>query len=182
MPRAAKSIDKIAFIGMMGAGKTFCAKTLAKKLHWRDLDSDVIIERREKMSIPQIFRNKGESYFRTVESRVIKDLLVKPQTVLSLGGGVVCRKVNRSLLKKKSFVIWLKAKPEVIQKRTSKTANRPLLNVDDPKRKINDLIRERDNYYRQCAHVVVVNNGGNILSKLARIPQIRSMMRANIQN
>jgi shikimate kinase len=182
MPRAAKSIDKIAFIGMMGAGKTFCARTLAKKLHWRDLDSDVIIERREKMSIPQIFRNKGESYFRTVESRVIKDLLVKPQTVLSLGGGVVCRKVNRSLLKKKSFVIWLKAKPEVIQKRTSKSANRPLLNVDDPKRRINEIIKERDSYYRQCAHVVVTNNGGNILSKLARIPQIRHMMRANIQN
>ncbi len=182
MPRSVRSIDKIAFIGMMGAGKTFCAKSLAKKLHWRDLDSDNIIERREKMSIPQIFRNKGESYFRTVESRVIKDLLVKPQTVLSLGGGVVCRKVNRSLLKKKSFVIWLKAKPDVIHKRTSKTAARPLLNVDDPKRKIDEIIRERENYYRQCAHVVVTNNGGNILTKLARIPQIRIMMRANAAN
>lgn len=182
MPRSPRSIDKIAFIGMMGAGKTFCARTLAKKLHWRDLDSDVIIERREKMSIPQIFRNKGESYFRTVESRVIKDLLVKPQTVLSLGGGVVCRKVNRSLLKKKSFVIWIKAKPEVIHKRTSKTSQRPLLNVEDPKRRINDLIKERDNYYRQCAHAVVINNGGNILAKLSRIPQIRTMMRANAHN
>lgn len=182
MPRSVRSIDKIAFIGMMGAGKTFCAKSLAKKLHWRDLDSDMIIERREKMSIPQIFRNKGESYFRTVESRVIKDLLVKPQTVLSLGGGVVCRKVNRSLLKKKSFVIWLKAKPDVIHKRTSRNSSRPLLNVDDPKRRIDEIIRERENYYRQCAHVVVTNNGGNILTKLARIPQIRSMMRANAQN
>jgi shikimate kinase len=102
--------------------------------------------------------------------------------VLSLGGGVVCRKVNRSLLKKKSFVIWLKAAPDVIHKRTSKSANRPLLNVDDPKRKITEIVKERENYYRQCAHVVVMNNGGNILTKLARIPQIRHMMRANIEN
>lgn len=182
MPRSIKSIDKIAFIGMMGAGKTFCARTLARKLHWRDLDSDVIIERREKMSIPQIFRNKGESYFRTIESRVIKDLLVKPQTVLSLGGGVVCRKVNRALLKKKSFVIWLKAKPDVIYRRTSKSTSRPLLKVENPKARINEIIKERDNFYRQCAHVVVVNNGGDILSKLTRIPQIRAMVRANRQN
>ena len=182
MPRPARSIDKIAFIGMMGAGKTFCAKSLAKKLHWRDLDSDVIIERREKMSIPQIFRNKGESYFRTVESRVIKDLLVKPQTVLSLGGGVVCRKVNRSLLKKKSFVIWVKAAADVIHKRTSKSPHRPLLNVNDPKQRIDEIVREREQYYRQCAHVVVTNNGGNVLSKLARIPQIRHMIRAGKHN
>jgi len=177
MSKSKKFINQIVLIGFMGAGKTHCAHALARELSWRELDSDIIIERREKKSIARIFKVKGESYFRTIESKVIKDLLLKPQTVLAFGGGAVCRKVNRTLIKKRAFVIWLKSSPEVIYRRTRRSKNRPLLNGANPRRIIATLVKERDPLYRECADVIVPNNGGAILPKLSRIPQIRMLIK-----
>lgn len=177
MPKSKKLVTKIAFIGFMGTGKSHCARALSRKLNWRNLDSDVIIERREKKKIARIFKDKGESYFRMIESKVVKDLLLKPETILSLGGGVVCRKVNRTFLKKRAFVIWVKSKPEVIFRRTRQSRNRPLLNNDDPRQVIECLLKEREPFYRRCAHVVVQNNGGAVLPKLTRIPEIRILLK-----
>jgi shikimate kinase len=168
-------IKNIVLIGFMGSGKSHEGGLLAQKLGWRHLDSDEIIERREKMNIARIFKEKGESYFRTVESRVIKDLLLKPQVVLSFGGGAVCRKVNRHFIKRKGFVIWLRISPEVALVRTQKSRNRPLLEVKDRAQAIRDLMKEREPYYRQCANAIVNNNGGSALSKILRLPQIRKI-------
>lgn len=172
-----KNTQPIVFIGFMGSGKSTCARSLAKLLDWRDLDSDVIIERREKKAIPQIFKTKGESYFRTIESKVIKDLLQKPQSVLAFGGGVVCRKVNRVLIRKRAFVVWLKVSSDVLALRTRKSKNRPLLNVRNRKEAIVSLLKERDLYYKRCANVIIPNNSGDVLEKIKRIPRIKELLR-----
>lgn len=169
-------IKNIVLIGFMGAGKSHEGRLLAEKMGWRHLDSDDIIERREKMKIARLFKEKGESYFRTVESRVIKDLLLKPQVVLSFGGGAVCRKVNRHFIRRKGFVVWLRISPEVALSRTQKSKNRPLLDVKDADKAVRDLMKEREPYYRQCADAIVNNNTGSALASLLRLPQIRKAM------
>ncbi|MFT5206765.1 MAG: shikimate kinase [Candidatus Omnitrophota bacterium] len=171
-----KRFDKVVFIGFMGSGKSHAAKELSELTGWRLLESDDIIERREKKTITKIFKDKGESYFRTIESKVIKDLLVKPQTIISLGGGAVCRKVNRSLIKKRAFVIWMNVTPDTIHKRTAKVKKRPLLEVDDPKKVIEELMTEREAFYKQCAHVILDNNSGIVINKLKKLPEIKQLM------
>ncbi|MBF0254771.1 MAG: shikimate kinase [Candidatus Omnitrophica bacterium] len=163
----------------MGAGKTETGQRLADTLGWRYLDSDKIIERRERSSIQKIFKDKGESYFRSVESRVVKDLLLKPQTVLSLGGGVVCRKANRTLIKKRAFVIWLSASAGVIHRRTQGETARPLLNVADPQARIRELLKERKPLYAKCAHAVVPSGGSATIGRIKRLPQIRKIIRSH---
>jgi shikimate kinase len=91
---------------------------------------------------------------------------------------VICRKVNRTLIKKSGLVVWLKAKPAVILRRILKAKGaRPLLNNSDPMQSILDLLEERGPYYRQCSHLTIQNNGGAATSKLARIPQIHQLLK-----
>jgi len=177
-----KGITSVVLIGFMGAGKTHCGRILARELGWRYRDSDAVIEKREGKTVRQVFKTKGESYFRTVESKVIKDLLKKPQSVLSFGGGAVCRKVNRLLIRKGGFVIWIKAKAEVIHRRTKKLNQRPLLNVSEPQKAIVQLLKIREPYYRHCAAIKIFNNGGSVSAKLTSIPQIRQIIRKQRSN
>ncbi len=180
--RTRKGVTSVILIGFMGAGKSHCGKVLAKELGWRYRDSDAIIEKREKKTIRQIFKEKGESHFRTVESKVIKDLLKKPYSVLSFGGGAVCRKVNRALIKKGGLVVWVKANPDVICKRTKKSKSRPLLNGDTSKKEMLQLLKERENYYKQCSAISILNNGGAVLPRLKRIRQIRQIVKKQRTN
>ena len=107
-------MSSIVLIGFMGAGKTTVGKELVKK-GFELIDTDAYIEACEKMSIPDIFAQKGEDYFRQAETKALKTLLVQDkQFVISCGGGMPLREENRKLLKKLGMVVYLRIQPETV--------------------------------------------------------------------
>lgn len=144
----------------MGAGKTTVGRQLAKRLQRQFLDSDHEIEARTGVRIPVIFEIEGESGFRARESQVLTELAAQSDLVLATGGGAVLAVENRQCLRDTGIVIYLHAPPEVLYERTRHDRNRPLLQVDSPQEKLNQLYEQRDPIYRETAHIVVDSKSG----------------------
>lgn len=145
----------IALIGMMGSGKTTISKLLVDKIsEFSFVDTDLIIVERENMTINDIFSLKGEDYFRSVETKVLEDILANDNQVVSTGGGIVKKEQNILLLKEKSIVVYLEASSDVLFERVKNNKERPLLNVSDMKNKIETILSERISLY-QKAHITV---------------------------
>jgi shikimate kinase len=139
----------------MGSGKTTIATRLARELKLRYISTDDMIEKREKRTINEIFTKSGEEYFRDVETEVVREACAMEGVVIDAGGGAVLKNENIAAMKSGGVVvICLTAEPEVIMGRTKKYKHRPLLNVEDPKRKIRDLLAKRAPFYAQCDHCV----------------------------
>lgn len=148
----------IALVGFMGSGKTAVSKKLAAFLKRDFISTDEIIVEREKRSISDIFKDSGERYFRDLEKSVINEVSQKNNLVIDCGGGIVLQKENIDRLKQNGLIFYLRATPEVILERTKGQGHRPLLNVPDPKQKIKELLRERENYYRQADLTIETSN------------------------
>ncbi len=159
----------IVLVGMMGAGKTTVGRELARRLHRRFVDSDHEICARTGVSVPVIFDVEGEAGFRRRESQVIDDLSQEQDLVLATGGGVVLAEENRKVLSERCLVIYLDVPPAVLWERTRHDRNRPLLQVEDPRGRIESLYRERDPLYRAVARVVVPGGRGSAKSMLRKI-------------
>lgn len=140
----------IVLTGFMGTGKSQIGKRLAKKLRMSYLDTDEFIEKREKDSISAIFKKRGEEYFRRLETKIVKEVALLDNYVISTGGGVVLREENIRALKKNAFVVCLLASPEVIFKRTKGDEKRPLLGVNNQKKSIEELLALRKPYYEKA--------------------------------
>ena len=119
------------------------------------MDSDHAIEARLGCSIREYFEREGEDSFRDVEELVIDELTLKPQGVLSTGGGSVLRAANRKHLHERGKVIYLKSSPDELFRRLRHDVNRPLLQVADPLTRLRDLYAIRDPLYRETAHYVL---------------------------
>jgi shikimate kinase len=148
----------IVLVGFMGTGKSAVGKLLAKKLNMDFLESDEMIETREKMSVKDIFEKKGEPYFRLVEKEVVKEASSRKNLVISAGGGAIVDEANLKTLKNSGIIICLKASPEIILKRTKDLKTRPLLNVPDPKKQIEDLLKKREPYYNKADYSIETDN------------------------
>ncbi|MBL7068429.1 MAG: shikimate kinase [Candidatus Omnitrophica bacterium] len=147
-------MKNIVLVGFMGTGKTVIAKSLARRLKMRYVSTDDIIEQREKRPISDIFAKDGESYFRRVEKRIVKEVSLMNNIVVAAGGGVVIDEENLKDLKKRGVVICLNASAEDILERTKTYAHRPLLNVPDPLGKIRELLRAREAYYKRADYQI----------------------------
>jgi len=145
-------MKNIVLVGFMGTGKTTIATKLAHRLKMEYVSTDGLIEKRENRTINEIFTKSGEDYFRGVESEVAREVSGRENLVVDTGGGVVLREENLANLKSTGIVICLKADPEVIMERTKKYKHRPLLNVEDPKRRIMDLLNKRNPLYAKADH------------------------------
>jgi shikimate kinase len=143
-------MNNIILVGFMGTGKSVVGKKLAAKLNRDFVELDDIIETREKMPIKDIFEKKGEPYFRLVEKEVVKEASQRKNIVISAGGGAIIDEENFKNLKNSGTIICLKASPETILKRTIDLKTRPLLNVPDPKKKIEELLKKREPYYNKA--------------------------------
>ncbi len=148
-------MSSIILIGFMGAGKTTVGKELARK-GFELIDTDAYIENCEKMSISEIFAQKGEAYFREVETRTLETLLTqKKQFVISCGGGMPLREENRSLLKELGMVVYLRVRPETVLARLKGDTTRPLLQGDDSGERVRTLIAQREAHYVSSADCVL---------------------------
>ena len=158
-----KYMKNVILIGFMGAGKTAVGIRLSKKLGLDYIDTDQYIEEKEGMSISDIFAQKGEEYFRMLETSVIKELMqLEKPTVFSTGGGMPLREENAKLLKELGIVIYLKAEADTIYARVKGDTKRPLLQCDDPKKKIMDLLKERNPKYEAAGNYAVIVDGKDI--------------------
>jgi shikimate kinase len=106
-----------------------------------------LIEFKEKMAITDIFSNKGEPYFRKAERKTLRKVAKEKNFIVACGGGIVIDPDNVKTMKKTGLMVCLTAKPEVILKRVSGQTHRPLLNVPNPKKQIELLLKLRAPYY-----------------------------------
>ncbi len=150
--------SNVFLVGPMGAGKTTIGRHLAKLLNKQFRDSDRVIEERTGAGIPLIFELEGEAGFRRREKAIIDELTAAHDLVLATGGGAVLDRDNRSRLIKRGFVIYLHAPLEQLVERTRRDRNRPLLQTDDPRKRLQAIMAERDPIYRQVADLIVLTD------------------------
>ncbi|AVR98724.1 bifunctional shikimate kinase/3-dehydroquinate synthase AroKB [Pseudoduganella armeniaca] len=148
----------------MGAGKTTIGRMLARKLGMRFVDSDHEIEARTGATIPWIFEIEGEGSFRRREADVIRELCGQEGIVLATGGGAILNPESRALLRESGTVIYLRASIGSILARTSHDKNRPLLQTADPRKKLEELLAQREPLYTEMAHLVVDTGRPNVQS------------------
>jgi len=157
----------------MGTGKTAVGKELAKLKNWQFLDLDELIELKEKLTIADIFAKYGEPYFRKAESKALKEISKEKNFVVACGGGVVINPENTKTMKETGLMICLSAAAEVILERTSGYAHRPLLNVPNPKKQIQLLLKLRAPYYAK-AHKCIDTSKSSVKEVVNKILKIAS--------
>ena len=145
----------ISLVGLPGSGKSTVGRQLARRLDLSFTDSDHVIEQRLGCSIRSFFEREGEDAFRDVEESVIADLCTNTEGVIATGGGAVLREANRERLKSSGHVVYLRSTPEDVFKRVRHDKGRPLLQVDDPMKRLRELYSARDPLYRETAHFVI---------------------------
>ncbi|RZD15980.1 MAG: shikimate kinase [Candidatus Acididesulfobacter guangdongensis] len=167
--------NNLFLIGFMGAGKTEIGKVLAKKLNYNFIDSDDIIENNEQNTITEIFKLKGENYFRNLETEFIKSFAANcansdfadnktasnknEHCVIATGGGMPCFNRNINFLKDIGTVVYLKARPDTIYSRIKEEKHRPVLNKTDFSiSDIENLLNKREPFYTQ-ADLIIYTDG-----------------------
>jgi len=177
--------NNIFLVGLMGAGKTTIGRLLARRLNRRFVDSDQAIEARTGASIPWIFEIEGEASFRRREADMIRELTAQDGIVLATGGGAVLDPGSRALLAERGTVIYLRASVSSILQRTAHDRNRPLLQTADPRKRLEELVAEREPLYREIADLVIDTGRPNvqsmvqiILEQLAKLDAAHAERRA----
>ncbi len=145
----------VFLVGPMGAGKSTIGRVLASELNFNFRDSDRVIEERTGADIPWIFDMEGEEGFRERETAVLQELATERDAVIATGGGIVLREQNRILMRSAGFVCYLTASIDQLVERTARDKKRPLLQVENPRQKIIDLLALREPLYQDAADFIV---------------------------
>ena len=135
----------------MGAGKTAVGRRLADMLDYEFIDIDQYIEKRTGVEVSFIFEKEGEAGFRERESQAIEELTHRKNIVLATGGGAVMAKANRELLRDRGYAIYLKTSIDQQYDRTRYSQTRPLLQLNDPRGRLEELMETRGPVYEQLA-------------------------------
>lgn len=153
---------KIFLVGLMGAGKTTVGRQLAKAMGIAFHDSDREIEKKTGADIALIFDIEGEDGFRKREKSAIDELTSMDNLVLATGGGAILDKENRKNLSSRGMVVYLQASVDALYKRTCKDQKRPLLQTDDPRAKLEELLEIREPLYLETADMIVNTDSSTI--------------------
>lgn len=150
-------MNNIILIGYMAVGKSTVGKSLASLMNFKYRDTDRMIEKREGMEIKDIFKEKGEPYFRGLEKEIAKNLKNTTKRVVSTGGGLFMDKEVRDQLLKEDFVVFLILPMEDIYKRIQRNDRRPLAKAASPE-ELKERYEVRLPYYEK-AHVCIDTKG-----------------------
>lgn len=153
--------QNVILTGFMGTGKSSVGKLLAVKLNYSFHDLDTLIVEKEGLSINTIFADRGENYFREVESSALRAVLQETTQVVSTGGGAVIRQENRELMHKSGVVVNLTASPEIILQRLHSDEERPLLRDSKSLAHVQKMLMDRESYYAE-ADIRIDTDGKNV--------------------
>ncbi len=152
----------IYLTGFMTSGKSTIGPILANVLGWSFYDLDKEIEKKENISVVEIFETKGENYFRAAETEILKAVSAGENVIVSLGGGTIANDENLAILKETGKIIYLKVSPEILYQRLKNKIDRPLFRdltlgqstEEDYKNKINEMLDKRIEYYEKADLVI----------------------------
>jgi len=144
----------LVLLGMMAVGKTTLGKIVAKKQELKFIDIDASIEKKNSMTIKEIFKKKGEKFFRMEEENEILKSLEKNNCVIALGGGAFMNKTVRENILKNAISIWLNIDIKTLNQRVKWNQKRPLLKEENNQKKITKLYAERKNIYKLANHQI----------------------------
>jgi shikimate kinase len=145
----------IVLVGMMGAGKSYIGAKLAKLLvHFTYVDTDEVIEKLSRKTIPEIFEIHGEDYFRKLEHDVIKKVSLEKNQIISIGGGAFNKHDNIRTLEQNGLTFYLKAPASELFNRIKNETHRPLLNNDFTLETVEALLNKRQKYYMQADFII----------------------------
>lgn len=153
-----KDRSNLYLVGFMGTGKSTVGYRVAQMLGMPFLDSDHEIEKRAGMKVAEIFENLGEPRFREMESQFVDQWQPRSGNVISCGGGLVTNKSLLNKIQQMGVVVVLYASIDTLEKRLSRDQNRPLMQVENPKQRIEELLEERRPIY-QNAGVGIMTDG-----------------------
>ena len=165
-----KEHNNIILIGFMGSGKTTFGRWIAKTHSMKFLDTDEYIENKYNKLIKDIFRESGEEVFRDMETHAVRELADScDNCVISVGGGLPVRDINRKLLKELGIVIYLEAEVDELVKRLSKDTSRPLLAGGNVEQNITELMQRRAGIYEKRADIIIDTDDGSFEKMFERI-------------
>jgi len=147
--------NAIVLVGFMGAGKSSVGRILERMTGLPRFDTDERVAARFGLTIAEIFEMHGEEKFREAETEALRELGGKSAAVLVTGGGMVLRAENRQLLRELGTVFHLAADEETLFARISRRPTRPLLQTENPRATLSELLRSRLPLYREVAHAEV---------------------------
>lgn len=150
-------MENMILIGYMGSGKTTVGKIAAERKNYTFVDTDEMIVEQQHRSISEIFAADGEQAFRDMETALLGQLIVEKREhlVISTGGGMPMRAENRQLLARLGKVVYLKASPVTIYNRIKGDTTRPLLQCENPLKRIEEMLAERSPLYEDGAMFIV---------------------------
>ena len=147
--------EHIFLIGFMGAGKSTIAARLKEMTGAEVIEMDQEIERQQGMAISAIFAEKGEPFFRSLETQLLASMGQRPASIESCGGGAAMRQENVDLMKENGCIVLLSAAPETVYQRVKDSQDRPVLNGNMNVEYIRDLMEKRRPYYEKAADLFV---------------------------
>lgn len=168
-----KRTPGIYLVGFMGSGKSTVGRALARHLGWRFADLDDDIESRERLTIPEIFDQRGEEEFRRLEHEAlefrVKDIARGIPWIVAVGGGCFAQSANLDLMQNHGISIWLDAPLEVVRSRVAHSTHRPL--ARDPE-KFEELFNRRRESYEKADYRISVGHEGSqgALDEILKLP------------
>ncbi|HEV2841078.1 MAG TPA: shikimate kinase [Chthoniobacterales bacterium] len=145
--------QSIVLIGFMGAGKSSAGKALARQTGLPCFDTDEIVATRLGLPVADIFARFGEEQFRDAETEALGQLSNTAPAIIVTGGGIVLRPENVKMLRDLGKVVSLEADEETLFRRISRRLTRPLLQTENPRATLAELLRVREPLYREAADV-----------------------------
>ena len=147
--------NNIILIGMPGSGKSYIGLKLSEVLtNYTLIDTDSLIEKTQGKKISEIFSEFSEDYFRKLEYDTIKMVCTGKNKIISIGGGAFENPDSRNTLLKFGTVYYLKSDLDVLYYRISKENSRPLLNNDNPKKALENLLIKREHNYQKAHYII----------------------------